>query len=68
MDTNTWLRELAHREGVPLLDFEQVFSTEGSGQRRREYTAVDGSHITEAAYRALSAYTAPILHFRIASR
>jgi uncharacterized SAM-binding protein YcdF (DUF218 family)/lysophospholipase L1-like esterase len=68
MDTNTWLRELAHQEGVLLLDFEQVFSTEGSGERRHEYTAADGSHITNAGYLALSAYAGPILHSRVGSR
>jgi uncharacterized SAM-binding protein YcdF (DUF218 family)/lysophospholipase L1-like esterase len=67
MDTNAWLRELARREGLLLLDFEQVVTRGSSGQRLRAYTADDGSHLTPAAYEALSAYAAPILRARYAS-
>jgi lysophospholipase L1-like esterase len=65
MDTNAWLRELARREGVLLLDFERVLAGRG-GRRRAEYTASDGSHITAPAYDALTAYAKSILPGQLA--
>jgi uncharacterized SAM-binding protein YcdF (DUF218 family)/lysophospholipase L1-like esterase len=65
MDTNAWLRELARREGLLLLDFEQALGERGTGRRRRPYTADDGSHLTPAAYNALTASAAPILRERL---
>ena len=64
LDTNEWLRELARRERLLLLDFEPVLSN-GSGQRRRAFTSDDGSHITPAGYDALRRYALPLLtaHF-----
>ena len=60
-----WLRGLAARERVLLLDFESVVA-DGAGERRREFAKDDGSHIPDAGYAALSAYASPVLaeHFR----
>jgi lysophospholipase L1-like esterase len=60
MDTNTWLRELALSRGLHLLDFENALAG-AQGRRRRLYTADDGSHLTAAAYEALSRYADPHL-------
>lgn len=54
-EVNGFLRELAKREGLRLLDFGRAFANE-DGTRRPEYGAEDGSHITKAGYDALSAY------------
>ncbi len=62
--TNQWIRETAAREGLLLLDFERVVSGP-DGRRRREFAQPDGSHLTEAAYAAMTRYAEPILarHF-----
>jgi hypothetical protein len=57
---NDWLRAYARDSGLRLLDFETALD-DGSGFRRREFTQDDGSHVTEAAYRALTAYTVEVL-------
>lgn len=57
---NDRLRTLAATRGITLLDFEKVLSDE-DGFRRREFAVDDGSHLTEAAYVALTAYADPIL-------
>lgn len=54
-DVNVYLRELARREGLQLLDFGKAFSNE-KGTRKAEYGAEDGSHITQAGYDALTNY------------
>ncbi len=55
-EINTFLRELAQRERLQLLDFERAFSTD-DGTRIAEYVAEDGSHISAAGYEALTAFT-----------
>jgi lysophospholipase L1-like esterase len=62
--TNEWLRDLARREGLLLLDIEPLLS-DGTGLRRQEYAAADGSHITPAGYQALTEHVLPRLraHF-----
>jgi lysophospholipase L1-like esterase len=62
---NAWIRQTARREGLLLLDLEPVVSG-ADGERRREFAQPDGSHLTSAAYDALSRYSVPILerHFR----
>jgi len=54
-ELNDFLRETAAREKLRLLDFETVFARE-DGTRRPEYAAEDGSHISDAGYRALTDY------------
>jgi len=54
-DLNDFVRQLAAREGLTLLDFEKVFAPEG-GPRRMEYAAEDRSHVTAAGYQALTRY------------
>jgi uncharacterized SAM-binding protein YcdF (DUF218 family)/lysophospholipase L1-like esterase len=62
--TNQWLRDYAAREKLLLLDLQPVVS-DTSNVRRKEYSKVDGSHITPAGYEALNRYAVPILakHF-----
>jgi lysophospholipase L1-like esterase len=52
---NEYLRALAKRENLRLLDFGREFANE-YGTRKPEYGAEDGSHISRAGYDALSAY------------
>jgi lysophospholipase L1-like esterase len=52
---NEFLRELASRRGLRLLDLERAFD-DGNGRRRREFSRDDGSHINDAGYAALTAY------------
>lgn len=59
LDTNAWIREVARREGILLLDLETVLSN--GSRRRKAYTAADGSHLTPAAYDALSRYAEAVL-------
>lgn len=58
--TNRWLSDLAHQEGVLLLQLQSVMAEE-NGRRRRPFTEADGSHITSAGYGALTSYALPIL-------
>ncbi len=55
-ETNRWLRDIAAARELDLLDFETTLADE-SGTRRREYANQDGSHLSAAAYRALTEYT-----------
>lgn len=52
---NDWMRSYASEHAIPLLDIEQLFADE-DGLRKRDYTAEDGSHITEVGYRTLTEY------------
>jgi len=54
-DVNDFLRELAARDSLTVLDFERALAGE-DGRRRSEYTKDDGSHINDAGYAALTAY------------
>ena len=54
--TNRWLRELAVREGIGLLDLETVL-VDQQGVRRRDFSQPDGSHISQQGYEALARYT-----------
>jgi lysophospholipase L1-like esterase len=54
-DLNTFVRQLAAREKLRLLDFEKVFAPEG-GTRIEEYAQPDRSHVTPAGYQALTKY------------
>ena len=54
-EVNEYLRTLARRENLRLLDFGRAFANE-AGTRKAEFGAEDGSHITAAGYAALSTY------------
>ena len=54
-DLNAFVRQLAAREGLRLLDFEKVFAPEG-GARRPEYATVDRRHVTAEGYQVLKKY------------
>jgi lysophospholipase L1-like esterase len=56
-ELNAFLRDLAKRESIVLLDFERVFAPDG-GTRKPEFGADDGSHISKAGYQALTSYAA----------
>lgn len=57
---NGWLRQLAQRERLLLLDLEPVLADSG-GQRRWSFAVEDGSHISPDGYRALTDYARPLL-------
>lgn len=54
-EVNDYLRMLAKRENLRLLDFGREFANE-DGTRKSEYAAEDASHISQAGYDALSGY------------
>jgi lysophospholipase L1-like esterase len=56
-ELNVFVRQLAAREGLRLLDFEKVFAPEGRA-REAEFATPDRSHVTAAGYEALTRYTA----------
>lgn len=58
--TNQWLRDLAAREQLQLLDLQPAVS-DASGFRRKAFADADGSHITAAGYAELSRYAVPRL-------
>lgn len=60
LEVNDWMRQYANANGVPLLDLQSVLA-ESSGLRKKEYTKDDGSHLTPAAYDALTNYVDPAL-------
>jgi uncharacterized SAM-binding protein YcdF (DUF218 family)/lysophospholipase L1-like esterase len=67
MDLNTWLRQTAASEGLLVIDLQPALS-DPDGQRRREFCKEDGSHVTDAGYRAATAYAEPLLTRRLAGR
>jgi lysophospholipase L1-like esterase len=54
-ELNAFVRQLAAREQLVLLDFEKVFAPEG-GARMPEYAKEDRSHVTPSGYQALTRY------------
>jgi lysophospholipase L1-like esterase len=62
-ELNAFVRQLAAREQLVLLDFEKVFAPEG-GARKPDYAKEDRSHITPAGYQALTAYAVAELRKR----
>jgi lysophospholipase L1-like esterase len=54
-ELNAFVRQLAAREQLVLLDFEKVFAPEG-GARKPEFAKEDRSHVTPAGYQALTRY------------
>lgn len=67
IDVNRWLLEFAAREHLPVLRFQELLSDE-NGRRRRDFIQDDGSHVTAAAYAALTAYARPILEEHVVTR
>lgn len=55
-ELNAFVRQLAAREKLVLLDFEKVFAPDG-GARMAEYAQADRSHVTSAGYEALTRYS-----------
>lgn len=53
LDVNAWIREIARERKIVLLDFERVLAND-QGERQRRYAIDDGSHLTRAAYAALT--------------
>ncbi len=58
--TNRWLRELAQREGLLMLDLHAALA-DTNGRRRYEFATPDGSHISPEGYEALTVYARPLL-------
>lgn len=54
-DVNQYLRQLARREGLRLLDFGKALAND-DGTRKAEFGAEDGSHITKSGYEALTGF------------
>jgi uncharacterized SAM-binding protein YcdF (DUF218 family)/lysophospholipase L1-like esterase len=66
VEGNRWLRELAQREGLLVLDLQNALA-DTDGRRRREFAKDDGSHISPEGYEALTKYARPILSKRLRS-
>lgn len=64
-ETNQWIRELAVREQVQLLDFETVLADQ-QGMRRKELSKPDGSHVSPLGYEVLTRYAEECLKVRSA--
>jgi len=57
---NAFLRDLADRQGVLLLDVQRLLSGP-DGLRRRAYTRDDGNHISPKGYAVVTEYAAPLV-------
>ncbi|MEQ8207341.1 MAG: GDSL-type esterase/lipase family protein, partial [Woeseia sp.] len=55
-EVNVWLKDFARSKGITVLDFEALLA-DSDGTRRSEFAVEDGSHLTAAAYAAMSKYT-----------
>lgn len=55
IETNRWIRQLATRQGIQLLDLELVLA-DSQGVRRKDLSQPDGSHISPSGYEALTQY------------
>lgn len=54
-EVNRWIRDVAAREGLLLLDLETVLADQ-QGMRRKEFSLPDGSHISPSGYEVLTRY------------
>ena len=63
---NESIRALAERTGTHLLDLQPLTSAP-NGMRAQRYAEPDGSHLTEAGYRAIEAYAIPRLEAWLAT-
>lgn len=68
-ELNAWLRDVARREHILLLDLHGAVA-DARGNRRKGLSNEDGSHISPAGYAALTQYAVPLLesHFRQPAR
>lgn len=64
LEGNQWLRELARRDALLIVDLQAALA-DATGRRRREFAADDGSHISAAGYDAVTTYAQPILSGRL---
>jgi hypothetical protein len=64
-EVNDFLRGTADQMDLLVLDFERAVD-DGSGHRRFEFSAPDGSHISEAGYEHLTAYARSVFGERSA--
>lgn len=60
LTVNRWLIETAAREGLLLLQLQQV-TAEPGGRRHPAFAQADGSHLTPAGYDQLTSYARPVL-------
>ena len=60
-EVNVWLKDYAESEGIQVLDFE-ILLAGSDGKRKSEFASDDGSHLTSAAYEAMTAYTKDVLN------
>ena len=67
VEVNRWIRDTAAREGILLLDLEMVLADQ-HGVRRKEFSQLDGSHISNRGYEALTQYAENQLKAVIESR
>lgn len=67
VETNHWIRGLATREGILLLDLETVLA-DRQGKRRKEFARPDGSHISPRGYEALMRYSEDKIRVALGSR
>lgn len=67
MEINRWIRDLATREGVLLLDLEPLLADRNS-VRRKEFSQPDGSHISNQGYDAVTRYAEMQLKASIGAR
>jgi uncharacterized SAM-binding protein YcdF (DUF218 family)/lysophospholipase L1-like esterase len=64
IEINGWLRDLAQREGLLLIDLQAALAGT-DGRRKYEFAVDDGSHISPEGYEALSRYARPVLSGRL---
>lgn len=55
MKSNQWVKAFAAARGLPLLDLQAALAPKGF-YRARQFSLPDASHLTSAAYTALTAY------------
>ena len=64
---NAWLTDTAAREGLLILQLQQVLAEPG-GRRHPAFAQPDGSHITPAGYDMLTSYARPVLQEFLVAR
>ena len=67
IETNRWIRDLAAREALLLIDLETVLADQ-HGKRRREFARPDGSHISPQGYEALTRYSEDKIRIALSSK
>lgn len=67
LSVNNWMREYAKEKGLLILDIEKVL-TNKKGNRKEGFAQIDGSHITELAYAAITREMTPVLETGLVNR